>query len=231
MPLNGIRAASHALGYYAREQEVVANNLANANTDGYKAHHLTAQRMGRARYPEALESIDLRQAPFRETGRQLDLALRGDGFFVVQTERGERLIRGGSFRLDGDGVLTDREGNTVLGTGGPLVLHGADVTVHPDGQVVVDGQLAGQLRIETVDDAGALVKEQGNRFAFTAPLHAVPDGRTQVHQGAIEDANIDPVLSMIDLVTIQRAFSANVDALKAMDGVLGTITGQVGRVE
>ncbi len=231
MPLNGIRATSHALTYYLREQEVVANNLANANTDGYKAQHLTAHRMTSARYPQPVESLDLRQSPLRETGRPLDLALHGPGFFVVQTERGERLVRGGSFRLDGDGVLTDREGHPVLGSGGTIVLHGTDVKVHRDGQVVVDGQFAGHLRIETVDDAGALVKESGNRFASTTPLRAVEDGTVQVEQGAVEDANVDPVLSMIDLVTIQRAFSANVDALKAMDNVLGTITSEVGKVQ
>ena len=231
MPLEGIRTAAHALSYYVREQEVVANNLANANTDAYKAHHLSAHRAAGQRYPVAIESLDMRQAPFRETGRPLDLALRGDGFLVVQTDRGERLVRGGSFSLTGDGVLTDREGHPVLGTTGPVVLQGSEVLIHPDGRIAVDGRAAGQLRIVSVDDPRRLVKEEANRFAASGGVSPAPDGTTHVEQGVVEDANVDPILSMIDLVTIQRAFSANVDALKAMDSVLGTITSDVGKVQ
>jgi flagellar basal body rod protein FlgG len=104
------------------------------------------------------------------------------------------------------------------------------VEVHGDGTVVVDDAIAGRLRIETVDEPGALLKEGQGRFIAGGPTHDVPEGTAQVRQGAVEEANLDPLLSMVDLVTIQRAYASNVEALRAMDSVLGTVTTEVGRV-
>jgi flagellar basal body rod protein FlgG len=177
-----------------------------------------------------VQTTDLQQGAFRETGRPLDLGLEGQGFLVVRTDRGERLTRGGSFQLDPSGTLTDTHGNPLLGVDGPMVLAGTTVEVQNDGSVMVDGALAGRLRVETVDNLGTLHKEAAGRFIASTPTHPVDEDTTHVRQGAIEEPNLDPLLSMVDLITIQRAYSANVDALKAMDSVLGTVTGEVGRV-
>ena len=230
MPLRGIVNTARSLSYYLRLQEVTANNLANVNTDAFKADRLTAQTLPDLQFPTPVQTTDLQQGAFRDTGRPLDLGLEGQGFFVVRTDRGERLTRGGSFQLDPSGTLTDTHGNPLLGVDGPMVLAGTTVEVQNDGSVMVDGALAGRLRVETVDDLGALHKEAAGRFIASTPTHPVDEDTTHVRQGAIEEPNLDPLLSMVDLITIQRAYSANVDALKAMDSVLGTVTGEVGRV-
>ena len=149
---------------------------------------------------------------------------------VDESLSGERLMRGGSLRLDTHGVLTDMNGNPMLGTQGPMVVSGAKVEVQGDGTVVVAGSIAGRLRVENVDDPGKLLKEGQGRFIASGPTHEVDEGATQVRQGSVEEANLDPLLSMVDLVTIQRAYASNVEALRAMDSVLGTITNQVGVV-
>jgi flagellar basal-body rod protein FlgF len=230
MTLRGIQTAAHALSYYQRLQEVTANNLANASTDGFKLERLTAMTTSGGTAPIPVEQLDLSQGQIHDTGRDLDVALRGPGFFVVQTPHGERLTRGGSFHLDVSGRIVDDQGDPVLGTRGPIALPvGGTVSVHADGTVLVDGAPVDQLRIENVTDASHLTEEGGNQFVATGPTTPVAPGTTTVQQGAVEQPNSDTVLGMVDLVTIQRAYAANVDAIKAMDGVLDTVAGQVGQ--
>jgi flagellar basal-body rod protein FlgF len=229
MSIQSVDNTARAMSYYLRLQEVTANNLSNMNTDAFKAVRLAARMLPGANAPEPVEQTDLRQGTFRETGRPLDVALDGPGFFVVQTGDGERLIRGGSFTLDSMGRLSDLHGNPVMGLEGPLVLQGAEVEIEGDGTILVDGSRAGRLRIQSVEDTASLRKEAAGRFV---PMTALSPASTEtrVRQGAVEDPNFDPLLSMVDLITIQRAYAANVDALKAVDGVLHTIAGEVGRV-
>lgn len=230
MPLRGILDTARSLSFYLRWQEVTANNLANTNTDAFKADRLAAVRSAGEQHATPLERTDLQQGAFHDTGRPLDVALDGPGFFVVHTARGDRLTRGGSLKLDSNGQLVDSHGDPILGDDGPLTLTGAAVEVRSDGSVLVDGTAAGQLRVVTVADPQTLLKEGFGRFVPKGPVEDVAEGATRVRQGAIEEPNMDPLLSMVDMITIQRAYAANVDALKAMDGVLATVTGEVGRV-
>lgn len=230
MPLQGIVNTARSLSYFTRVQEVTANNLANVETDGFKVDRITARLLPGSEHPVPVETTDLRQGTFKETQRPLDLSLNGPGFFVVQTPQGDRLTRGGSMRLDAAGQLTDGQGNPLLGEQGPIVLNGSEVTIQGDGTVLVDGASAGRLRLATVENPATLLKEGAGRYTASTPLLPVADDQTSVRQGAVEEPNNDPLLSMMDLVTVQRAFSANLDALRAMDGVLGVITGEVGKV-
>lgn len=230
MSIEGISNTARALTYQVRRQEVTANNLANANSDAFKADRLFARTLAGQAFPVAVQETDLQQGTFRETARPLDFALTGDGFLVVATAQGERLTRGGSFQLDPDGRLVDGHGDPVMGLGGPLHLSGGTLEVQGDGSLMVDGALAGRLRVVEVADRSALRKEGLGRWSAASPLTPADEARTHVRQGAVEESNVDPLLTMVDLITIQRAYSANVDALKAMDSVLGSITNEVGRV-
>jgi flagellar basal-body rod protein FlgF len=230
MPLQGIINTARSLSYFTRVQEVTANNLANVQTDAFKVDRITARLLPGSEHPVPVETTDLRQGTFKETSRPLDVSLDGPGFFVVQTSQGERLTRGGSMRLDAAGQLTDGEGHPLLSETGPIVLNGGDVTIGSDGTVEVDGASAGRLRLATVENPSTLQKEGSGRYVATTPLLPVADDGTRVKQGSVEEPNSDPLLSMMDLVTVQRAFSANLDALRAMDGVLGVVTGEVGKV-
>jgi flagellar basal-body rod protein FlgF len=229
MSLHAIESTARAMSYYLRLQEVTSNNLANMNTDAFKAVRVAARVLPGSTAMEPVEQTDLTQGAFRETGRPLDLSLEGPGFFTVQTPEGDRLIRGGSFSLDAIGRLIDMHGNPVMGVDGPIVLRGAEVEVEANGSILVDGATVGRLKVQVADDLAALRKEAGGRFIPAGPLRAA-SGETRVRQAAIEEPNFDPLLSMVDLMTIQRAYASNIDALKAMDGVLHTIAGEVGKV-
>jgi flagellar basal-body rod protein FlgF len=231
MTMRGIVNTARTLSYYRRLQEVTANNVANANTDAFKADRMTARQVQGLEYPVPIEQTDLEQGRLHETGRPLDVGLEGPGFFVVNTPRGERLTRGGSLRLDASGCLMDGRGDPLVSADGPIRVNGAQVEIKADGTVLVDGTNAGRLRIETVDDPAALLKEGSGRYVPKGALRPVPETEVFVRQGSVEEANIDPLLSMVELVSIQRSYGANVDALKVLDGVLGVVTNSVGRVQ
>jgi flagellar basal-body rod protein FlgF len=231
MTVPGIITSAHALSYYQRLQEVTANNLANVSTDGFKLDRLTATTQNGGQYPMPVEHLDLSQGQIQDTGRELDVALRGPGFFAVQTPHGERLMRGGSLHLDVDNRIVDGQGDPVLGNNGPITLPtvGGKISLRADGTVLVDGAPLDQFRIENVSDPTHLTEEGAGQFSTTGPTTAVSPGTTTVQQGAVEQPNSDAVHGMVDLVTIQRAYAANLDAIKAMDGVLDTVAGQVGQ--
>ena len=228
-PLRGIQNTARTLSYYTKLQALTSNNIANASTEGFKVDKMAAHWAGGVAVPVPVQGTDLSQGALRPTGRPLDLALEGDGFFVVQTDAGDRFTRGGSLKLDRDGWWTDLNGQPLLGVDGPILVRGAEVQVEQDGTVLVDGVMTGRLRVETVDDPATLLKEGNTMYVATTPTQPVTE-RVTVRQGAIDEANVDAVMEMVDLVQIQRAYAANVDALKAMDSVLGTVSGDLGRV-
>ena len=129
---SGILTAARTMAYYSRRQEVTANNLANANTAGFKADRLVAHRPGDMDSPVPVEATDLGQGTLRMTGRPLDLAIEGKGFLVVETPGGERLIRGGSLKLDGQGTLITDDGSPVLGKQGRIVVTQGSIEIGPD---------------------------------------------------------------------------------------------------
>lgn len=225
----GIIQTARTLGYYAQLEDVTANNLANVSTDGFKADRVTALLPGTSGSPVPVQQIDLTQGTFRETGRPLDVSLDGQGFLVVSTAQGERLTRGGSMHLSGNGMLVDMHGDPVLGDHGPLVINGAGVEVHGDGTVMVDGVAVDKLRLVASPGSAKLSKEGGGRFVSAVPTASADPATLRVRQGAVEESNLDAIHGMVDLVTIQRAYAANVSALRALDGVLGTVANDLAK--
>lgn len=228
MTLPAIINTARTLSYYSTLQDITANNLANASSDGYKADRVTVHAGSGNSNPVPVQSIDLRQADLRDTNRPLDIALQGNGYTVVQTPDGERLTRGGSMEISPAGILVDRHGNPVLGVDGPINVAGNKVEIDPSGNVIVDGAHAGQLRLATVDDPTTLTKQGKGMFIASTPLTAATD--VGVHQGALEESNVSPLLGSVDLIMIQRAYASGVDALRVMDGVLSVVANDIGRV-
>jgi len=123
MPLRSIVNTARALSFYTRRQEIAAHNLANVATDGYKGDRITARQSPGGPWPVPAQTLDLQQGNLRQTGRTLDVALEGSGFFVVKTKDGERLSRGGSFSLDAGGMLGEkRESHRRGGVQTPVMM-------------------------------------------------------------------------------------------------------------
>jgi len=227
---DALRRAGRAFRYWEARQEAVAHNLANASTPGFKGERVFARLMEGAGV-EPRGQTDLRGGAMTDTGRPLDLALDGDGFMVVKTPSGERLVRGGSFRLDSSRTLLDENGNTLLGDSGPIMLPEGDFEITSRGEVRVDGAPVATLRIERLKDNARLWREGATQFRLEGKTERVDEGVVKVRQGHLEESNVDPVGSLVDMIEIQRAYSALQRSVLVVDGVMDRISNDLGRVK
>jgi flagellar basal-body rod protein FlgG len=218
-----------------RRLEVVSENLANVNTIGHKGGHVAFSEVlaDVSRSKERSggfvaigeQRTDFSQGIMQQTENPLDLAIDGEGFFVIGTSRGDRYTRQGNFTRSADGTVVTTLGEPVLGEKGPLRVTGKDVQISPEGLVLSEGGEVGKIRVVHFADPGALTKE--GQGLFRAPARAAPsaaastgpDERFSVLQGFVEEANVTPIDSMVSLITTQRQFDVYTRALKTMDAV------------
>lgn len=207
------------LGAQLRATQVLAHNLANADTPGFQAqrpifaHHLQPLA-GAARRDEVAFSIDratwrdTAQGPLSTTGNPLDLALRGEGYFVLESPAGEtRYTRAGRFTQSAEGRVTDGEGNAVLGANGaPIAIGPADtrIEVQGDGTVRSENGVLGRLRVVRFETPQQLRAIGNHLFAAEEEPQAVQ--RPGVVQGALEGSNVSPVLEMVRMTAEVREF-------------------------
>jgi flagellar basal-body rod protein FlgF len=214
-----------------RQLDVVANNIANVNTTGYKADNsLFEEYLGSGAHEDNFVGSDRRvsyvqdRGTFRDfaqgsadqTKNPLDIAIDGSAFLVVQTPAGERYTRDGGLQLNNQGQLVTAAGNPVLGTGGPIVFQPTDhdINVTPDGTVsVVEGNgrtdsIRGKLRLVNFPDAQKLLKEGFNLYAAGEGGAPQPDTKSVVHQGFLEKSNVNSVAEMSRMMEVTRAYTA-----------------------
>jgi flagellar basal body rod protein FlgG len=226
---DGIAAAASALRYYERRQEIVANNLANANTDGFKAERVFTRLIEEA-HPAPDTATDLRRGAFKETGSALDIATDSDGYFLVSTAQGERLSRGGTLQRSPDGILTDASGHALLGEKGLIKLGPGQITIDRDGLVAVDGDPVDRLRMETVPAGTDMQHDAGTLFLPGPTRQAMALGSRSVKQGFVEESNVNTISTMVDMISVQRAYANAAKALTTLDGIRATISNALGKV-
>jgi flagellar basal-body rod protein FlgF len=221
-----------AAGYGEARMDILANNLANAGTGGFKADQLT--------FSEALDAAtgapvigatqytDPAPGPVKQTGGPFDVAIDGDGYFVVETPDGRRFTRDGAFRLGPDGTLVTRDGDPVQGSGGGIAIDPQAPSVHVDrnGQVWADGTQVAQLEIVTFPAGAPPTKAGGNLFAGSGET-AVENPR--VIPGALEGSNVSVIAEMTRMIEISRGYEAyqklvqTLDATAAQTNDVGTV--------
>lgn len=226
---DGLLAAARALRYWETRQQVLAHNLANVDTPGFKGERVFARLM-EDRLVEAHAATDMSTGPLSPTGRPLDLALEGPGFFVVETPDGERLTRGGAMRIDESGRLVTEAGYPLLGDNGPLVLPPGTVDIDQTGMVRVDGREIGRLRVEAAPEGVTLLREAGGLYRPDALRIPMDPARRKVRQGMIEASNVSAIESMVDMLTVQRSFAAVQNSVRVIDEVMATVANDLGRV-
>ena len=231
---NGMSSAAAALRYWERRQEVASNNLANVSTDGFKGQKVFA-RMVEGALPAADETTDFSQGTLQTTNNPRDIALDGPGFFVVKTANGERYSRGGSVQINESGNLTDSSGNQLLGESGPIRVASranADVgaiQIARDGMVTIDKAEVGRLRIETVPAKTTLLAEGSGLFIPPAARTRIDPDTRIVRQGALEQSNVTPIGQMVDMISIQRAYTAVQKAVTTLDTMRAIATTELAR--
>lgn len=216
---------SAASGMRARMEslDMLANNLANAGTAGYKndrefyslyssadALSDASQTVEGAASAPVIEShwIDFAQGPLRATGNNLDLAIDGKGFFTVSSPNGPLYTRNGSFQLSPDGTLVNSDGYPILAANGGKIqsLNGAPLEITPDGNISQQGQLLGQIQPVAFSSPSAVNKRGANYFYQSDPNAAPTASAAPVYQGRLEDSNSGPAEGAIRLVGIMRQF-------------------------
>jgi flagellar basal-body rod protein FlgF len=221
-----------------RHLETASQDLANVNTAGYKRQRLAFSEVLAKKVPAddrpgglvaiAAQSTHFGQGELHGTGNPFDIAIEGDGFFAIQTGRGERYTRSGAFTLKADGTLITPQGDPVLGDGGPLVISGNKIEVGADGTVRSEDGEIGKLKFIRFRDRHLAVKEGANFFvADRANVLEATDLR--VVQGSLEQSNVSPVDGMISLVSINRQFEAYERAMKLMDSATAKMLAEAAR--
>lgn len=214
-----------------RQMDVLANNIANINTTGFKAEVLLHEEFvmpvardkdfaladQRLSFTQDWATMhDLSPGAFVQTGNPLDVALSGDGFLVVNTPEGERWTRAGALQLSPDGTLVDFDGNPVMGDGGAITF-GADeagITIDANGGVSSSAGAKGQLRIVEFANPQELTRAGSNLFAGGTPVAAT---QTRVLQGALEKSNVSGVGEMTEMIRVQRAYGSIASLMQRQD--------------
>jgi flagellar basal-body rod protein FlgF len=209
-----------------RKLEVASQDLANVNTSGYKGQRLAFNEVLAEPVPAGTRSggfvaigdqkTNLTQGHLQGTGNPFHLAIEGDGYFVIDTPRGERYTRSGGFTLSTDGAVITAEGEPLLGEGGPLQVTGGKLEVGLDGVARSENGEIGRLRIVRFLDGSRVIKEGANLLRTDAAN--VEDLATpRVAQGHLEQSNVSPIDSMVSMISIQRQFEAYERVMKLMD--------------
>jgi flagellar basal-body rod protein FlgF len=206
--------------------DTIASNLANLSTKGFKRDMLSFDEVLTMKKNSA---TDFSQGPTFHTGNPFDFALEGSGFFKVETERGLRYTRNGAFSLDEANTLVTRNGDRVMGEGGPITISGHDVSVGIDGEVRVDGVAAGRISLVDFENHRALWKE-GSTYYICDPRAeevGIPTG-TSLQQGYLEESNVDVTGEMIRMVEAFRAFETMQKGIQSIDEMTGKLINDSG---
>jgi flagellar basal-body rod protein FlgF len=221
-----------------REMQAVANNIANISTNGFRkegvifSEHVAAlggdepslsmaEALGRV--------VNQRQGPLAQTGGAFDLAIEGEGYFLIETPQGNQLTRAGSFTQSPEGELVTLDGYRLLDLGGAPVFLPADargVAVAQDGTVSADGRPLAQIGLFLPADATGLIHVGGTRFAAEGGVDPFETGT--ILQGFLEESNVDPVSEITRMIEVQRAYEMGQTFLDREDerirGVISTLS-------
>ena len=241
---NAIYATLSRQSGLMNEMRTVANNIANANTTGFRregvifAEHLASLNRRGDHYGDTLSMAhargrltDLRQGVLTQTNGNLDLAIEGEGFFMVDTPDGPRLTRAGSFLPSPEGELMTADGHRLLDEGqAPIILPtGASaVAIGADGTMSANGLPFGRIGVFAAPDMAGMTRQGGTAFAFRG--NPEPVENPNVRQGFLEESNVDPVFEITRMIEVQRAYELGQSLLDREDqrirGAISAMTRQ-----
>jgi flagellar basal-body rod protein FlgG len=222
-------------------QDITANNLANANTTGFKRDRLFVSELIRAgENPEEkalLESVqasrfvEFTPGPLNPTGSDTDFALQGKGFFEVAGSDGSLYTRNGRFQRDSAGRLVDTLGRAVQGEGGEITLPEGIVNVSNSGEISVNGTVIDKFKVVDFETPQQLKKTAGAAFSNAEGLAGeTPVDNAQIRQGFLEASNVESMQEMVEMISTARNYELNARLLTTQDQTLQRTVNDIGRV-
>ena len=257
--IKGLYTAGAGMMLQMARQDVVANNLANVNTGGYKKQTAVAQafpNMLMSRLGEIEKNIEGEYQPVpikliggvgtgaaidkiysdfsmgnvRKTDNSTDLLLNSDGYFAVLTPQGERYTRNGQFKINNEGILTTNQGYPVLDTGDQSITLEGEFSIDEMGNISINGENIAQLKMVRFENPQYLVREGDNLLATQEGETAINLERPGILQGYIEDSNVNAVKEMVELINVVRAYESMQKVVQAEDETTQVAIDQVGSV-
>lgn len=234
----GIYQSAAALSALEKWQDAVAQNITSGQVTGYRKRtvEFSGQSAGgwqaggnsqdsdasfAAVFPTTSNGISFTSGETQSTGRDLDVAIQGDGMFEVQNADGTRAYtRSGEFSVRADHVLVNTANQEILSdAGSPIMLQsdGGKITINPDGTVVQGSTVVSRLSVQTFGNPGALAPVSGGEFVANPGADPTPVLKPQLLQGFLESSNVAPMREMVSLVQISRAYDANQHVITAAD--------------
>ena len=253
--LDGIKSSTQGMMAMSVKQDVIANNLANASTVGFRKEGLiissftdimdrevsgmeqaSSETMSGHQLQTSTEihhrsATHMSQGALKETGSSFDLALSDDGggMFTIKTNRGIEFTRAGKFRLNNEGYLVTPDGSQLLGHNGPIKATGNEFKVTDNGEVKVDGRTVDRILVSEFEETGDMKRAGSTAFnAATPRVRAKKD--FQIKQGYLEMSNVNALQEMVGLMQVMRNFEANQKALSSNDQRLQKAVSELGRV-
>lgn len=230
-------AAMGAFRQQTRMDHLIANNLSNVQTIGFKREvpvfqsilSKTSERFQNIQHDTM--RISFLPGPIQKTGNDLDLAIEGEGFFKVKTPNGVRYTRNGNFSLNKDQLLISADGFPVLGQrGSEITLTGKKIAVGSNGSVMADGNEVDQIAVVTFSDLSILQKEGHTLLKNGSSEGEIKAPQSQVVQGALEASNVNAVEEMINLMDSYRTYESCLKIIQADDSLDSKAVNEVGRV-
>ena len=241
--MSTIEALVHHMQFQWQRHEVLANNLSNAATPGFKRDDvsLVPENIAAAtpsanvmNLPSGLAIIqwtDFAQGFIQPTGRTLDTAINGNGFFVVDTTAGPRYTRRGNFTVTRDGLLVGSSNRPVLGRNGPITVTSSNVTVGGTGEVYDNGRLVDTLRVVDFPRPYRFMKEGDGLYAPVDPtVEPTPAEGFEIAGGAIEASNVGTVRMMVSMIDVLRTYEAAQRAMQSIEEANKQATSNIGTV-
>lgn len=220
-------AVSSAMTVHTQMQETAARNLANAATVGFKRNLAVIQSVSKSSDRSASSAsarIDFSEGPLQHTGNTLDVAINGEGFFVVNGPKGTLYSRAGNLRLNQNRVLTTQDGHPLLAEGGEIQLpeNAGAITVSHRGEVRAGEVVLGKLKIVAFDNPAKLVQAGASCFRDTG---AVPRDATgySIRQGFVEGSNVDPLSELVRMMSTLRDYESCARSLRSIEESAGRL--------
>lgn len=251
--LKGLRSAETAMNIHMNRTSVLANNLANVGSVGFKQVLTQVVENGPATTPDIPEGdgdrltltalnprdsilsvrapIDMTQGVLRETGDATDVALQSEGFFKVSQDGRDYYTRNGDFGLNAQRQLVTGNGALVQGSGGPVSIPEGEFLITETGGIEVNGAEVGALAVMKFEDTGYLRQVGGSLFSAPEdlPAQAVPREQIRMAQGMLEESNANPIDTMVAMIAAQRAFELESKVLQASDRTLDKAVNELSR--